>query len=419
MYYFRSVSSTALLTVLHFLVDALCACCVFLLLPGLGWQQSACLLLVYNGMAFLTQPLVGWWLDCRQRSFLHSLLAAVALLVTGVGLSAANGLSCALVIGAGNSLFHVCAGRRVTLETGGDMRHLGVMVSSGAIGLAVGGLMATPLGLAVLIGLLICLTACCVSLTPRIPVLRQKADDVSCTLLAFVLLLVFMRSFIGKAAPVTLDGMEVNPLSVALLSAAGKAVGGFVGHWFGVWRTLMLSLLFTALLFLGSASSLTALCGLFFLLNLSMPLTLHLANRSLPGYPGLAFGAAAAVLVPGYALGLWCQGNPLADRLLPPLLLTLAIEAVVLYVLRERRWSVFAVFVVMNILTNVPLNYYVFRVLNDQPTPIQVAMLELVVVALETLFYLIATRNLCRSLFYSIVCNVVSFSVGVLLTNYV
>ena len=44
----------------------------------------------------------------------------------------------AVLLGAGNSLFHVWGGKQTVIKTGNDIRALGVFVSTGVLGLAVG-----------------------------------------------------------------------------------------------------------------------------------------------------------------------------------------------------------------------------------------------------------------------------------------
>ena len=47
-------------------------------------------------------------------------------------------LSVAVLLGMGNSLFHVWGGKQEAVTTGNDMRALGTFVSTGAFGLALG-----------------------------------------------------------------------------------------------------------------------------------------------------------------------------------------------------------------------------------------------------------------------------------------
>lgn len=93
------------------------------------------------------------------------------------------------------------------------------------------------------------------------------------------------------------------------------------------------------------------------------------------------------------------------------LLPTIAIEYGVLRLLGERDGRVLAASVVLNVLTNVPLNLYVLRF---GITPWGVLLAETLVVAVEALGYWLLMRRACRSLFYSGLCNAVSFLCGLL-----
>ena len=46
---------------LHFLVDCLCLCCLYL--TALDMVQMMTIFVTYNVCAFLTQPLTGWLAD--------------------------------------------------------------------------------------------------------------------------------------------------------------------------------------------------------------------------------------------------------------------------------------------------------------------------------------------------------------------
>lgn len=98
--------------------------------------------------------------------------------------------------------------------------------------------------------------------------------------------------------------------------------------------------------------------------------------------------------------------------MLTALLLTIIIELVVLLVLRERRRSVLVASVVANVITNVSLNLYVNLVSYSLAV---VVIGELLAVAAETLWYFLFTRDLRLSATYSVLCNAMSYSCGVLL----
>lgn len=88
---------------------------------------------------------------------------------------------------------------------------------------------------------------------------------------------------------------------------------------------------------------------------------------------------------------------------------TILIELVVLLLLRERRKRVLASSVVVNVITNVPLNLYVNFIGNTIPT---LLLGEVIVILVETLWYYVFIRELSRSFTYSILCNAISFLTG-------
>lgn len=88
---------------------------------------------------------------------------------------------------------------------------------------------------------------------------------------------------------------------------------------------------------------------------------------------------------------------------------TILVELVVLLLLRERRKRVLASSVVVNVITNVPLNLYVYFIGNTIPT---LLLGEVIVILVETLWYYVFIRELSRSFTYSILCNAISFLTG-------
>ena len=99
------------------------------------------------------------------------------------------------------------------------------------------------------------------------------------------------------------------------------------------------------------------------------------------------------------------------QTLLLALILTILIEFVVLLLLRERRRLVLGSSVVINILTNVPLNLFVFYIDSSFMT---IVIGEVLVIAVETLWYYLFLRNLSRAFIYSFLCNAISFLIGLL-----
>ena len=94
------------------------------------------------------------------------------------------------------------------------------------------------------------------------------------------------------------------------------------------------------------------------------------------------------------------------------LLLTIVIELGVLLLLREQRRKVLVASVAMNIVTNVPLNLYAYF-MGQSVTMVVVG--ETLVVVLEAAGYYLLLRSMKTAAIYSLLCNAISFLLGLLL----
>ena len=101
----------------------------------------------------------------------------------------------------------------------------------------------------------------------------------------------------------------------------------------------------------------------------------------------------------------------LLQILLLALVPTIAIELGVLLFVRERRRKVLLASVVMNILTNIPLNFLMICLEGDD---VVLFTAEAVVIVLEALGYMLVVRQWKQSFIYSFLCNSISFLSGLL-----
>ena len=337
-------------SVQHFLVDGLCICCMFLLaeiygehLGAYGDRVSMGAILLYNVLAFMSQPLTGMMAD--RMSARHWLLIVSSLLLTLAVACAAvipmlmaeetntmyDGLGewlligVAVLLGAGNSLFHVWGGKQTVVMTGNDIRALGVFVSTGALGLAVGLICRSW---ALLYGLLLAIILVAViyvrwdgnhggrsldiadlsanhgSVIPFVP--RSWLTPVRVWIIVVLLMLfVGYRSFAGEAFSKGITKSEMLILTIGFVSMLGKMAGGWIARWMGVLRSLAVVLAAVALCVLFRGDSVIVLLVGIFLMNCTMPVTLYLANDVLPRREGLAFGLLAAALIPGYLMAVY------------------------------------------------------------------------------------------------------------------
>lgn len=306
-----------LCSVLHLLVDGLCVCCLYLIASSLSASHLVGIFLTYNMLAFLTQPLTGLWADRMERRH-WMLLASVILLTMAVlatsivinfGLSTMGMMVVVVLLGMGNSLFHVWGGKQVAVTTGNDMRALGAFVSTGAFGLALGFIFFSwPLLYVALLSISVLSTAYVhLDLKAGTSVNNQEVERRFSKVFIWVSLLVLMfvvmlRSLVGETFTGGISRTNSLVLLIGLLSMLGKMTGGWIAHHLGIVRMLALVVVLVAvcLVFRGQ-EMVMPLVGLF-AVNCTMPVTLYLANVVLPKQEGLAFGLLAAALIPGYLL---------------------------------------------------------------------------------------------------------------------
>lgn len=419
-------------TILHFLVDGLCVCSLYLMAGTAAMTDMLAFFLTYNILAFMTQPLTGWWID-RLQQRQAALLIATGLLTSAVVLLLASTLwwghnfcsmiAVAFLLGMGNSMFHVWGGKLTAMLTGNDIRALGIFVSTGVIGLTIGALYASWWLLASM--LLI------ITLLGIIPLHAIKPQPSSLKplpsspihhpshiiLLLLILTFVMMRSFVGEVVQVGMEKTSSVLLLLAVAAMTGKACGGWMARWWSISHAIVACVGITAacLMWKGTASIplLPIVTGIF-AINLTMPMTLYLANQMLPHREGLSFGLLAAVLIPGYYLAHSMDLTFDHNFMLSALLLTIAIEVGMLLLMGEKSKSVLLGAVAVNILTNVPLNHFL---LTYGSSTGRLVAGELLVVVVEALWYFLFIRKWQRAALYSFLCNATSFLVGILIQS--
>ena len=312
--------SVLICSVLHLLVDGTCACALYLLASNCG-ANILSVFIIYNVLAFLTQPLTGFMADKikRQKTVLLSSAILLSTAVVGTAIIAKTGVfsptlwtlaSVATLLGIGNSLFHVWGGRLVAIQTKNDIRALGIFVSTGAMGLAIG-FVACSWGL--LSAMIVAIWVAYTTISPISPIRPinpiKPINPITPITLFFLLLIiafVMFRSYIGDVFTTGIERSNTIVLTIATITMLGKIAGGFISRWIG-WVPaaimLVLAVIICSILKTEGALNAAAIIGIF-AINCTMPITLYLANRLLPGREGLAFGLLAAALIPPYLLAL-------------------------------------------------------------------------------------------------------------------
>lgn len=291
----------ALYSLAHFAVDFTCAFLIFRLCAG-SPDWALCLLL-YNFCAFAMQMPLGALADRLDR---NGVLAAAGCALTALSPLLTAPLPIAVTAGLGNALFHLGGGLDTLNDSTGRAAALGIFVSPGALGLALGTLSAKadtlPLPLPTLALLL--LAAAILLLCHRTyGSLRSEnaPAELACTgpaaALVPLFLVVVLRSYMGmqQSFPWKAD----YALVLTLMLVLGKASGGFLSDRLGPRRASAASLLAAGLLYLASALPLPGILAVL-LFNMTMPITLWAAARLLPGAKGFAFGLLTFALFLGF-----------------------------------------------------------------------------------------------------------------------
>ena len=312
-------------SILHFLVDGLCVCCLYLMASIESVSLMMGIFLTYNVLAFMTQPLTGM---CADSSRLRRwLLPMAAVFLTLAVLLAAwlhdaevttpsykAMLMVAMLLGLGNSCFHVWGGKLTAVRTGNDIRALGVFVSTGAMGLSVGLVFCSwplLLTLLLLMGLLtmVCWQLGLKNVTNDERQTAKSEQQITKTLLfvALVALIGFVmfRSYVGEIFTHGVSKTQTLVLIIGATSMTGKMAGGWLARRVGIVESLVIALLAVVACYIGKNYNVAIFLAGLFAINLTMPVTLYLANVVLKGREGLAFGLLAAALIPGYLMAIW------------------------------------------------------------------------------------------------------------------
>ena len=286
----------------HLLTDAVCAAVLFGR-TGAGLTEF----LLYNTLAFSTQCMLGPAVDRLRR---HEALTAAAELLVVLGFILPLPLVCRVVVmGVGNSLFHLGGGTAVLRESGGRARKRGLFVAPGSVGLTLGTLYPGA-GTVFAAALALCALALLIRRArppgrespPPPPEMGGTGPGALWTAIPLVLA-VAIRALGGSAVSFPRNNVAQIVLSTYIFVFSGKAGGGFLCDRLGPGKTALLSLPAAAVcVAFFPGSMILSLLGQF-LLNLTMPVTLYLLYRAMPDSPGFAFGLAASALWPGAIAG--------------------------------------------------------------------------------------------------------------------
>ncbi len=308
---------TAMYSLLHMLVDGVCALAMFghFFLGGNGHFA----MLLYNFCAFALQMPLGTLLDLfmLQNAGKKTQLA-FGFAALGVVLTILGAFFHPVLLGMGNALFHIGGGVGTIQEDKAKAwqgRGLGVFVAPGALGLYIGTVIAKnggwATGVMVASGILLVLVIMTAWLlkreaqkrfTPQEQCVADRGEVSSGKVLLLAVccfLVVVLRSYIGMA--VTFPWKQVPILACISVMAvvAGKIAGGFMAARYGHGKTAVITLLLATIGYIGLEWAPLGLVALFFF-NMTMPMTLYLLIKTLKRLPGFSFGLLTFGLFLGF-----------------------------------------------------------------------------------------------------------------------
>ena len=308
-------------SVAHFLVDFACAFLMFRFIAGT--REGYTYVLLYNFCAFAAGMPLGVIADNINKNYLF---AIVGLVLAGAAYGFVQvPLATVLVIGTGNTMFHIGGGIDVLNVSKKKLSALGVFVSPGAFGVYFGAILGRGEGMyalyfpVMLLAAVIMIYIVYKSQKGSYP--KNAAFSLGNTgsgnagsgntgpgnaafgkfliAAACFFLVVCLRSFVGLALEFPWRGLGNWGVMLICAVVLGKVAGGFAADKFGVFKTSLLSLGPAALLFLLSQVPVAGVAALL-LFNMTMPVTLWAMAKLFPGAKGFSFGLLMFALFLGF-----------------------------------------------------------------------------------------------------------------------
>ena len=291
----------------HALVDASCAVLVFSASAAGRIPVSLAMVavLVYNLLAFASQPLLGWFVNDASSARIWARAGALVTAVAyGVGWLPTGIWPGVVLAGLGNAAFHVGGGVVSLRIAPGKATAPGLFVAPGAAGLAAGIAMGTHQWLAWLPSLALLFTIpflAGLSAETNRPAHQSNIPAAALPLGAAGMLLtvIVMRAFVGSGLALPWKAEPVLLISLTTAVVLGKAAGGILADRFGRLTVGVGALCLAApLLVIAPTWAMAGITGIL-LFNMTMPVTLVATADLLPERPGFAFGLTCLALILG------------------------------------------------------------------------------------------------------------------------
>lgn len=294
-------------SVIHFIVDLSCAILVSnLVTQKMGAETDLFIaILIYNFFAFAMQLPIGILADKINKNAVCSAIGC-ALVAIAFGFANYGIISC-LIAGIGNAMFHVGGGIDVLNISDKKATLSGIFVSTGAMGIFLGGKSALigfdKFYIVVIILLASAILLLCLYDQIKNSVNNSKIKAIKLTknewiAIICIFITVCIRSYVGMILAFTWKSEFIFALLSIFGVVLGKMLGGIIGDKIG-FDKISISLFISAICFIFSFTNPIIGIIAILLFNMTMPITLICLSNIFDNNKGLAFGLLTLALFVG------------------------------------------------------------------------------------------------------------------------
>jgi len=298
----KTITDITIYSIFHAFVDFCCAAIVYSYVGKFDVEELLKIVLLYNGIAFGIQPLIGYISD--KTGFVRNYA------ITGCGIIAFSffflktPFVAVSVAALGNAFYHIGGGSAILKISEGKSLLSGIFVAPGAIGLFLGAFLWKIPSFQIfwLSGLMVA-GMIIISMIEEPVDKKLSFNFVGNKILFFIsvaliLFSVSIRSFIGLSYDFSLKSNFLPMLLFVFSVAFGKASGGWFSDKFGMFNTSVIALLISLPLLYLAYNPFMEIAGIM-LFNFTMPITLTALSDMMPNKKGFAFGLTTLFLLFG------------------------------------------------------------------------------------------------------------------------
>lgn len=326
-------------SVIHFAVDLACAVLVSNFVTQKMGQGTDLFIaiLIYNFFAFAMQLPIGIIADKINK---NAICSAIGCLLIAIAFGFANiGIIASLIAGIGNAMFHIGGGIDVLNISSKKATLSGIFVSTGAMGIFLGGKSAS-IGFNKYYIVIIILLLSAIALfglykqikgkVKNEKVIIPKINNTEIIAISCLIFTVIVRGYVGLILSFEWKNSFILTLISIFAVVFGKMLGGIIGDRIGFMKVSLVSLIVSAFLFIFAFSNSVIGILAILLFNMTMPITLTALSNILFNNKGMAFGLLTVALFVGAVPVFFGYTNIIFSPI--GLCITTLMSAIILYI---------------------------------------------------------------------------------------